>query len=159
MPTFGGRPTRREILLGAAATASLLLPRLAEAQGPAITVYKSPTCGCCSGWADHLRHAGYGVTTIDTEDLHPIKVRLRVPADLESCHTASVDGYTLEGHVPAHAVQRLLRERPDVVGLAVPGMPEGSPGMETGRAELYEVVAFADARREVFGRYRGQNPA
>ncbi|MBI4520160.1 MAG: DUF411 domain-containing protein [Gemmatimonadetes bacterium] len=107
-------------------------------------VYKTPTCGCCSGWIDHLREHGYEVATEDMDDLTPVKVAQGVPARLQTCHTATVAGYVIEGHVPADVIQRLLEERPDLVGLAVPGMPIGSPGMEVPgqRGDPYEVIGF-----------------
>lgn len=123
--------------------------RSAEAQSagnrPAVTVYKSPYCGCCEGWVDHMRAHGYPVTTFDMEDLQSVKTTARVPTALESCHTAVVDGYTIEGHVPADAVDRLLAERPAIQGLAVPGMPAGSPGMEGGDPQPYDVMSFDKA--------------
>ena len=112
---------------------------------PAIVVYKTPTCGCCTKWIRHLEQAGFVVTAHDTANVAPIKRRHGVPAALESCHTAMVGGYVVEGHVPADVIQRLLRERPAVAGIAVPGMPAGSPGMEglPGPArQPYNVLAF-----------------
>lgn len=97
-----------------------------------MTVYKSPTCGCCRNWVEHVKRHGFGAVVRDTSELTAIKTSLGVPANLRSCHTAVVAGYVIEGHVPADVIQRLLRERPDVVGIAVAGMPAGSPGMETG---------------------------
>jgi hypothetical protein len=112
--------------------------------GPAVTVYKTPTCGCCSKWITHLQQAGFVVTAHDRDDLTPIKRQHGVPRTLESCHTAVVGGYVVEGHVPADVIQRLLRERPAVAGIAVPGMPAGSPGMEYPGAppQPYSVMAF-----------------
>ena len=112
--------------------------------GPAVTVYKTPTCGCCTKWIDHLKQAGFTVTAHDLENLAPIKRQHGVPQALESCHTAVVGGYVVEGHVPAGVIQRLLRERPAVAGIAVPGMPAGSPGMEypDARPQPYDVLAF-----------------
>lgn len=107
-----------------------------------VSVWKSPSCGCCEGWVRHMRDAGYAVTVHDLDDVDPVKDRLGVPNALRSCHTAVVDGYVIEGHVPADSVARLLRERPSAKGLAVPGMPQGSPGMETGVKEPYAVVLF-----------------
>jgi hypothetical protein len=143
-------------LIGGAA-ALLLMPRslLAQAGLAPITVSKDPNCGCCSGWVAHLRKAGFAVTVVDSSDLPAIKTRLGVPADLASCHTAEVGGYVIEGHVPADAVAQLLREAPRARGLAVPGMPVGSPGMEGGEPEEYEVMLFGDGGRRVFARYRG----
>jgi hypothetical protein len=114
---------------------------------PQVTVYKTPTCGCCKLWVDHLEDAGFKVRALDLPDLTSTKQRLGVPRQLTSCHTAVVDGYVVEGHVPADVVKQMLGERPDVTGIAVPGMPIGSPGMEVeGRpAEPYEVIAFDQA--------------
>jgi hypothetical protein len=107
-----------------------------------VTVWKAASCGCCAGWVDHMRKAGFAVTVHEVDDVDPVKARLGVPDRLQSCHTAEVDGYVLEGHVPADSVARLLRERPAAKGLAVPGMPQGSPGMETGVKDAYQVVLF-----------------
>ena len=102
-----------------------------------VTVRKDPTCSCCTGWADHLRAEGFPVTEVATSDLKAVKTRLGVPTDLSGCHTAEVGGYAIEGHVPAVAIKRLLAERPVATGLAVPGMPAGSPGMG-GEPEVYD---------------------
>ncbi|MBM3521383.1 MAG: DUF411 domain-containing protein [Alphaproteobacteria bacterium] len=111
-------------------------------------LFKSPTCGCCGLWGDRMASAGFRVVRHDVEDLDPIKARARVPAELESCHTAFLDQYVLEGHVPVPAIRRLLSERPAARGLAVPNMPIGSPGMEVGtRREPYTVWLFADGRK------------
>jgi hypothetical protein len=125
------------ILLTAAACS-----RPAEASGPEITVYKTPTCGCCSNWVDHLREEGFRVTTEDMPDLTRVKHEHGIPEGLASCHTAVVDGYTVEGHVPADVIRRLLAERPAVTGIAVPGMPMGSPGMEGPFSQPYEIYTF-----------------
>ena len=109
---------------------------------PTVTVYKTPTCGCCAKWVRHLRGAGLEVTAVDVPDLRQIKAENGVPRHLSSCHTALVDGYVVEGHVPAGDVLRLLEERPQIAGLAVPGMPIGSPGMEGPNPESYTVYAF-----------------
>ncbi len=116
----------------------------AQNAGPTVTVYKSPTCGCCSHWIEHMRGHGFAVKSLDVDDVSAIKTQYGVPAAAGSCHTALVGGYVVEGHVPANAVKRLLREKPRVVGIAVPGMPAGSPGMEvpSGRVEPYDVVTF-----------------
>ena len=120
-----------------------------------VTVHKDPSCGCCSGWVKHLQQAGFANPTVETADLEPVKTRLGVPADLAACHTAQVDGYVIEGHVPAVALRRLLDEKPSAAGLAVPGMPIGSPGMEEGRPEPYEVVLFGPAGRRTYMRFVG----
>jgi hypothetical protein len=107
-----------------------------------VAVYKSATCGCCAKWNDHMRTAGFTVTSTDLPDVAVVKDKHGVPAPLRSCHTAIVGGYVVEGHVPADVIKKLLRERPNVVGIAVPGMPSGSPGMEGGRVDKYDVVTF-----------------
>ncbi|MGB3541407.1 DUF411 domain-containing protein [Rubrivirga sp.] len=109
---------------------------------PTMTVYKRSTCGCCSSWIDHVEQAGYTVEAIDRDaDLHVVKDSLGLPQDLSSCHTGVVDGYVVEGHVPANQVDRLLADRPDALGIAVPGMPIGSPGMEMGdQRDPYDVL-------------------
>ena len=120
-----------------------------------VVVWKSPTCGCCEKWADHLRANGFRVVVHDVEDLMPVKQSHRVPDNLHACHTAEIAGYTIEGHVPAAEVKRLIAEKPAARGIAVAGMPIGSPGMEQGSArEAYDVVLFDDQRRQsVFRRY------
>jgi hypothetical protein len=118
-----------------------------------VTVYKSPTCGCCAEWVTHLRRRGFRVTVEDRTDLQPIKARHGVPTELQSCHTALIGGYVVEGHVPADLIERLLRERPKIAGLAVPGMPVGSPGMEVPGvpADRYRVLAFdRNGKTEVY---------
>ena len=108
-----------------------------------IAVYKTPGCGCCDAWVDHLRENGFSVSVTEMDDLTPIKLQQSVPAALQSCHTAIVDGYVIEGHVPAADIRRLLSERPQASGLAVPGMPIGSPGMEQGDLrEPYASILF-----------------
>ncbi|KAA2235151.1 DUF411 domain-containing protein [Salinarimonas soli] len=133
------QPTRRTVLAALALAGSGALP--AGAATP-LTVYKDPTCGCCAGWAKHMRNAGFAVTEKPVADLAEVKARAGVPAALQACHTAFLEGYVLEGHVPAHAAERLLRERPAIAGLAVPGMPVGSPGMAGPDPEAYDVMAF-----------------
>ena len=112
--------------------------------GPTITVYKSPTCGCCASWVKHLEDSGFDVSVRDTEALQAIKVEHGVGDHLASCHTALVDGYVVEGHVPADDIRSMLESRPDIVGLAVPGMIVGTPGMEVAGqpAQPYQVLAF-----------------
>ena len=121
---------------------------------PVIQVYSSPTCGCCGLWVDHLREAGFAVTVNHTDAMAAVKDEIGVPPALGSCHTGLVDGYAVEGHVPAEDIIRMLEERPDIAGIAVPGMPIGSPGMEIeGQpAQPYDVIAFTqgDGERSVF---------
>jgi hypothetical protein len=118
---------------------------------PEITVFKTPTCGCCGKWVKHLEANGFDVTTKEMDDLSAIKAQNKIKPGLASCHTALVDGYVVEGHVPADVIFRLLKERPAVAGITVPGMPAGSPGMEMGVIQPYEVLTFdADGNTTVF---------
>lgn len=117
-------------------------PTLAIADTSTVTVYKSPTCGCCQNWVDTLRARGFRVITVDTSDVASVKTAFGVSDMLGSCHTARVAGYVIEGHVPPGDISRLLRERPGIVGLAVPGMPRGSPGMEGPHRDPYHVLSF-----------------
>ena len=107
-----------------------------------VTVYKSASCGCCAKWVDHLRAAGYTVVVHDTDDLDEVMTDFRVPRQLASCHTAKVGPYVIEGHVPADLIAKALREHPAIAGLAVPRMVTGSPGMEGGAAQPYDIVAW-----------------
>lgn len=131
-------------------------PKAAPVALPLVSVHKSPTCGCCGLWVEHMREAGFKVEVHETDDLQPIKRRLGVPHSHASCHTAQVSPYFVEGHVPAEAVRRLLTQRPDARGIAVPGMPMGSPGMEvpSGQIQAYTVDLIAkDGRASEFARY------
>jgi hypothetical protein len=142
------------------AVAALVMPTFyVFAQSPSILVHKDPNCGCCAGWVQHLKAAGFAVTVKETANLQVVRHRLRVPADLAACHTAEVDGYVLEGHVPAVAVRRLLEKRPAATGLAVPGMPVGSPGMEGGEPQPYDVVLFGASGRQTFMQFVGTEKA
>lgn len=132
---------------------------VAAAELPKVIVYKDPNCGCCQKWAEHVIAAGFPVDVIARNDMRAVKAKLGVPEDLGSCHTALVAGYVIEGHVPAAAVLRLLEQKPSAIGLAAPGMPAGSPGMEGDRAEVFEVFLFDGTGRSSFGRYRGGNAA
>jgi hypothetical protein len=148
--------TRRGAVVGAAlaiSDAGLLF----AAEPNHIAVTKGPGCECCDGWAKHLRENGFTVSVAESTEQNAFKARLGVPADLRTCHTGQLASYLLEGHVPASAVRRLLRQKPaGIAGLAVPGMPIGSPGMEVEGAqpEEYSVIAFGKSRT-VWGRYRG----
>ncbi len=120
-----------------------------------VEVYKSPTCGCCTAWVEHLQANGFTVNVTDLNDLTPIKLSNGITHELASCHTALVGGYVIEGHVPAREIVRLLDERPPVVGLAVPGMPMGSPGMEGPRSEPYDVLSYdRNGNTRIFASYR-----
>jgi hypothetical protein len=151
-------PTRRSLVAGIAAGALLAYFRPLRAQAlPTIVVSKDPTCGCCSGWVDHLRQAGFSAEMIETPEINRVKVRLGMPQDLASCHTAEIGGYVIEGHVPADAIRRLLAEKPAGKGLAVAGMLMGSPGMEMDdmTPDTYEVVLFGSSGQTTFARYEG----
>jgi hypothetical protein len=119
-----------------------------------MVVYKSPTCGCCDLWVDHAEEHGFNVTSVDIIDYDLLVAKKRehgIDMDLGSCHTTLVGGYVVEGHVPAHVIQRLLEERPDIHGIAVPGMPIGSPGMEGPNPRPYQVIAIGhDGARTVY---------
>ena len=130
------------------AVAALALFGAAAAQqkpaGPLVEVFKSPTCGCCSQWVEHMRKSGFTVRTNDVNDLTEIKKSRGVPDEVQSCHTAVVNGYVVEGHVPPADVHRMLKEKPAIAGIAVGGMPIGSPGMESPyvKAEPFDVMSF-----------------
>jgi hypothetical protein len=144
----------RRIVLQSLAGAALL-PAKAWSASPQVLVHKDPNCGCCSGWVAHLELNGFRVEVAPTTELNRIKSRLGVPFELAGCHTAEVDGYVIEGHVPASALKRFLSERPKATGLSVPGMPNGSPGM-TGEYEEYEVMLFGPNERRVYARFKGE---
>jgi hypothetical protein len=122
--------------------------------GIAVTMYKQVGCGCCSIWAEHLRKAGFKVSSMEMPDLDRVKATYGVPRSVQTCHTALIDGYVVEGHVPIDAIQKLLKERPKIAGIGVAGMPIGSPGMENGsRKDPYDVVAFdRDGKTSVYVR-------
>ena len=142
--------TRRQLLqdLGAGAIiglASLVTrPALAALQDPpSITVYKSPSCGCCGQWTEYLKQNGFRPEIVDMDDISALKRLAQVPDDLEACHTAVVERYVVEGHVPVEAIRKMLFERPKIIGIAVPGMPAGAPGMPSQDPERFDVIAFA----------------
>ena len=154
MADFDLRLTRRSALV---AMASVVQARVAfAAEEPSITVHKDPSCGCCSGWVQHVQKAGFVTKVFDTNDIDAVKKRLGVPNDLAACHTAEVGGYVIEGHVPAAALRRFLAEKPQAKGLPVPGMPIGSPGMEGGKPEKYDVVLFGPAARRMYMSFIGE---
>jgi hypothetical protein len=155
---------RRALFLLPAVAASPALPAHAQAQAPALRVLRSPGCGCCEGWAEHLRQAGFTVLVEDSADLDAARRTAGVPEDLAGCHTGTtVDGrFVVEGHVPAFALRRFLDAPGPWRGLAVPDMPIGSPGMEmpgTAPRPYTAYVFAADGRREPFARARGDRPA
>jgi hypothetical protein len=156
---------KRRQLLGALGALPLIavLPSLAWAAQslPVVQVYKSAQCGCCGAWVDHMRAAGFTVNVTEVDDTAVARKRHGIPERLGSCHTATVGGYAVEGHVPAAEVKRLLAQKPDAVGLAVPGMPTGSPGMEMGaRQDPYQVLLVGkNGRDTVFASYPKARPA
>ena len=137
---------RTMMLVAGVATAGVVFamqpPANAVVAASVVTVYKSPTCGCCSAWVDHMKQAGFEVRTVDMDDITEVKQASGVPIRLRTCHTALVDNYVVEGHVPADLVKKLLAEKPAVTGIAVPGMPMGSPGMEGATKDPYQVLLF-----------------
>lgn len=168
-PLLNGRREFLRLALGAAGSTALGIfgARVLGAQGaprspaaprqaalPTMTVYKSAQCGCCASWVDHVTANGFNVRVVNTEDLGAVKREMGIPARLASCHTVVVGSYLVEGHVPAADIKRLLAEKPRVRGLAVPGMPVGSPGMEQGSPanyDRYDVLTFsADGTTSVF---------
>ncbi len=154
VPGVDTRPSRvsRRAWLGVATGGAVLAlggyrwrwfaPQAADAKATPTIVYASPTCVCCGAWMQHLERSGFDVAKKLVEDVSPVKRRYGIPEDLWSCHTAIVDGYAVEGHVPADLIQRMLDERPAIAGLAAPGMPNGAPGMEGAFRDRYEIIAF-----------------
>jgi hypothetical protein len=136
-------------------TATAAAPaEISKSVKPVITVYKDPSCGCCKNWIEHLLKHGFRVDAKDSRDMSGVKRTLGIPDRLQSCHTAVVGGYLIEGHVPAADIDRLLAQRPKIRGLAVPGMPMGSPGMEGPTRQSYSVLAFDGAgKTQVFARH------
>ena len=152
------RTTRRSVLFGAAALGlTALLPLRVRAAAPSMHVLKDPNCGCCSSWIEILEAEGFEVTTEAARGvaLSRYKLESGIPMQMASCHTGRIDGYVIEGHVPVADIRRLLDERPDAIGLAVPGMPYGSPGMgPESQREAYDVhLIRGDGETEIFTRY------
>ena len=149
---------RRQFLARGALTALGLVTasRAATAQGTRLSmvVYKSPTCGCCGKWIEHIEANGIAVEVKNMDDLTPIKQQYKVTSALQSCHTALIDGYVIEGHVPASDIKRLLAEKPKVVGLTIPGMPQSAPGMDLTPFKPYDVLSFdAKGSAKVFAKH------
>lgn len=119
-----------------------------------VVMYKNPGCQCCTKWAKYMEHHGFAVTVRPSRQMPAIKAEKGVPYQLASCHTAIIDGYVVEGHVPIQEIERLLTERPDAIGIAVPGMPQGAPGMITGKRDPYQVILFKeDGSQTVYASY------
>lgn len=151
------QPNRRVLMLGLAAMGSAYVLPAWAAAGPLVQVWKDPHCGCCKDWIAHLEKNGFRSQTFDTGNT-AVRARLGMPHQLGSCHTALVDGYVIEGHVPASDIQRLLKERPKALGLTVPRMPVGAPGMDGpeygGRKDPYDVLLVArDGTSTIFQSY------
>lgn len=151
--------TRRENLGLIGAGLLALAAPAARAEPAKMTVHKSATCGCCGKWAARMREAGFVVEEIIEADMKAVKSRLGVPEKLASCHTAEIESYFVEGHVPAQAIRQLLKERPKAAGLAAPGMPSGSPGMEGGEEEIYTLYLFDASGEREYGKWLGDRPA
>ncbi len=147
--------TRRSFVLGGSALLALSMVPVAGAEPalPLVTVYKEPACGCCGEWVKHMRASGFRVETREVADVTPVRRKFGVPDGLSSCHTAIVGGYAIEGHVPAADIKRLLREKINARGLAVPGMVDGSPGMEQGRPKPYATIVFDERSSKIFERH------
>ena len=138
----------RDSATTSAAVPSAAAPSAPAAGGePTLVVYKTPTCGCCKNWVGEMEKAGFKVEVHDIDDLAATKHAAGVPDELQACHTARIGGYVVEGHVPAADIRRLLAERPDIAGIATPGMPMGSPGMEGGYKDRYDVMTFGGSGR------------
>lgn len=148
--------SRRSFLLSAAALVATRRVLLADVAPPpsVLTVYKDPNCGCCQKWVEHMSKAGFVLQVRDVKNMDEVKDMMRVPKELQSCHTGVVDKYVIEGHVPADVVKKFLAEKSSMQGIAVGGMPAGSPGMEMGdRVDHYDVVAFdRDGKTKVYAK-------
>jgi hypothetical protein len=131
----------KKLILAAAVTAVSVGGAGAQS-APAVAVFKTATCGCCAKWVDHLRANGFAPTATNVDDINAVKTKHNVPRAVQSCHTALVGGYIIEGHVPASDIKRLLKERPAISGIGVAGMPAGSPGMESPNPQRYDVLSF-----------------
>ena len=147
----------RKTFLYTLLAAPVLTLRRSAAAPSHISVFKDPSCGCCGKWVEHLRANGFEVSVQEVRDLSEYRRKYGVPAELASCHTATVEGYAVEGHVPAREIQRLLKEHPKAKGLAVPGMPLGSPGIESARTQAYSVLLFdSTGRSTVYQSYQAK---
>ena len=153
---------RRSVMIGLGGVAAAAAGAMAftgffgfgTARAGEIVVYKSPSCECCGEWAKHLRSNGFDVSVKNMENIEPVKKRAGVPDDMGSCHTAFIDGYVVEGHVPAENIHKMLADRPNIKGLAVPGMPPSAPGMDGPDPEPYTVFSFdAQGKSEVYASY------
>jgi hypothetical protein len=148
--------TRRQFATGVAMLPLLAATGHAQTALPKMTVAKDPSCSCCGSWSQYLRGNGFAVDVVVRTDMDRVKAALGVPEALQSCHTAEIGGYVIEGHVPADAIRRLLAEKPPAVGLAVAGMPSSAPGMDVpGASDAYEVTLFGTSVQKRYALYRG----
>ena len=148
--------TRRKFAAGVALLPVLAAPGQAQTALPKMLVAKDPSCSCCGSWIRYLIANGFTVEVMESTNMDRIKSALGVPAALQSCHTAEIEGYVVEGHVPADAIRRLLREKPHATGLAVAGMPSSAPGMDVpGATDVYDVTLFGTSMQRRYARYRG----
>ena len=149
--------TRRAFAVGLATLPLFARSGFAQSTLPKMLVSKDPSCSCCGGWITYQRAARFSVDVIETSDIARTRARLGVPDDLASCHTAEIGGYAIEGHVPASAIRRLLAEKPQATGIAVPGMPASAPGMDVpGARDIYDVILFGSAGRRRYARFQGR---
>ncbi len=140
----------RDLIVTFSLFAAIPLAQAAER----VEVFKSPYCGCCEKWVEHMRSAGFVVVTKNVNDVASVRKSTGMPEQFSSCHTAKVGGYVIEGHIPAADVKRMLKEKPNAIGLAVPGMPQGSPGMETNHPQPFDTLLIqADGRGKVFAKH------
>lgn len=140
----------RDLIVTFSLFAAIPLAQAAER----VEVFKSPYCGCCEKWVEHMRSAGFVVVTKNVNDVASVRKSTGMPEQFSSCHTAKVGGYVLEGHIPAADVKRMLKEKPNAIGLAVPGMPQGSPGMETNHPQPFDTLLIqAGGRVKVFAKH------
>lgn len=151
---------RRTLLQGLMLGASMPATLLQAATQPVVQVYRHPNCGCCGAWMDHLRAHGFTVQAHQVDDTSAYRERFKMPEQFGSCHTAVVGGYVVEGHVPAREIHRMLKEKPKAIGLAVPGMPMGSPGMEGAYSDAYDVLLIdAEGRARAYAHYPARRSA
>lgn len=144
-PVMAAEPAPAPVAVASEASA------VSAASSIPLKVYKDPNCGCCKDWIKHLEQSGFKVEVVDMPDLSAVKTKYGVKPELQACHTAVVGNYTVEGHVPADLIVKMLNEKPAIAGIAVPGMPSGSPGMEGGAKEAYDVIAFdKDGKTSVY---------
>lgn len=148
--SYGRRRIMRSVLAAAVFTGAALPAVVIAGEKPAATLYKNPQCGCCEAYADYMRENGFAVTLKPTHDLPLIKREHGVPKNFEGCHTMLIDGYVVEGHVPVNTVNKLLRERPDINGISLPGMPMGSPGMSGYKAAPFTIYELSGEPGKIY---------